>query len=270
MTHRPFPGQFGRLAATAVSALLLLAGTALGQDTGRSSTGRHRPRPVRKTAPEPKVRVVTPSGDFAWTVRAVAGNVRGGDIFEARVLDGNAVPWVGLDPGGFQTSRFKTQFENNAFLGLEVGRVLSPVWRVTVALSHSTIDVSANALLGQTGGRFRYDRFGMLALALGLERDLVARASAPYLSFGLVLVDLDPEINTSLAQTRLGGRLGLGYRQQVGDRSLLFGEIRIDSFSFDDKGFQPEPKPPYDPSLEVEFRDRVAFLGLLAGLEMRF
>jgi len=238
------------------------------QENPRSQSGRHLPRVEKPAVPEVEG---TSSGDpRVWGVRAFAGNLRGGDLFEAQVVTGVAVPWVGLDPGGFKTSRFKARFENNPSFGIEVTRNLAADWRVSLGLRKSTLDVAANALVGQTGGRFRYDRMGVLTVQLGVQRDLVSLAAAPYLLGGLQLTRLDPTVNDDLGQSRFGWRLGLGYRQPVGDTTNLFLEGAVDRISLSRNGFTPVTQPPFDPQVVVEFRDRATFLGFQMGIEARF
>lgn len=244
-----------------------LAGQATAQDD--RNTGRHRP-PTAGTqrVEEPSVPSVQRVSD--WRVSLRLGNLRGGDVFEAEVDNGNSIPWVGIDPGGFKSSHFKAKLENNPVYGIMLDRALSPVWHLTTDLTYSKLDVAANVLLGQGGGRFRFDRFKILTVGLGLQRDLVSQPSAPYALFAVTLVHLDPEINTTLAQTGLGGRIGLGYRQVVGQKTDIFVESRLERTGLDDKGFSPQAQEPYDPQVSTEFRSQLALFSILAGVQIRW
>ncbi|PIV82066.1 hypothetical protein COW53_00890 [bacterium CG17_big_fil_post_rev_8_21_14_2_50_64_8] len=244
-----------------------LAGQSMAQDD--RNTGRHRPPSAgEQRIEEPTVPAIEGVGD--WRISVRLGNLRGGDVFEAEVDNGNSIPWVGIDPDGFKSSHFKAKFENNPVYGIMLDRALSPVWHMTTDLTYSNLDVAANVLLGQGGGRFRFDRFKILTFGLGLQRDLVSQPSAPYGLFAITLVHLDPEINTSLAQTGLGGRIGLGYRQVVGQKTDVFVETRLERTGLDDKGFSPQAQEPYDPQVSTEFRSQLGLFSILAGVQIRW
>ena len=245
----PFAWRTAFLAVVSFWAVSLAA-QAVAQDDRK--TGRHRAPTVLEQRVEDTTQPA-PSGNTEWRVSFRLGNLRGGDVFEAEVDNGNSVPWVGIDPGGFKSSHFKATFVNNPVYGIMLDRALS-----------------ANVLLGQGGGRFRFDRFKILTVGLGLQRDLVSQPSAPYGLFAITLVHLDPEINTSLAQTGLGGRIGLGYRQVVGKRTDIFVESRMERTGLDDKGFSPQAQEPYDPLVSTEFRSQLALFSILAGVQIRW
>ncbi len=256
---------FGRVAGTIFLVVLILqAGVITAQSD--HNTGRHRPelRKVRVPTENSAPKVEEP----VWHFSLALGNRLGGDLFRLEVVNGAAVPWVGLDPGGFQTSRFNTDFEGSAAWQAAFSRELGAVWRLRAEVGHVNQDVTATALVGQTGAQFRYDHLGIWSMGVGIERDLVDLPSAPYLGLAAVVSHWDPTVNENLAQTVWGARVSLGYRQMVGRRTSLFLETQLEGTIIDEGDFAPQAKPPFDPQVEVDFNEFVTFFAVRGGMRV--
>ncbi len=254
----------GALVLVLVLVLPFWAGTALAQHPG-SKTGRHR-SPVIVEPAALKSNVL--DRQHPWKLAFFVGNQWAGDLFRVEVINGASVPWVGMNRGGFLTSRFHTGFEDNFDFSGSISRNFGDVWRVRLDLSRSQQDISATALVGQGGGQFLYDRILVTALGLSVERDLVALPSAPYVGAGIVWINLDPTVNAELAQTGLGARLVLGYRQVVGQGKCLLIEGRLSGVPISQGDFVPAVQPPYDPEVSMNFQDHLIFFGIYVGVRM--
>ncbi len=259
-----FPYAFLLGGILLLAVLMLPAGRAAAQSGHH--TGRHKPKPRVIPAPqEDHVVQVEPS---VWNISLALGNRLGGDLFRLEVVNGAVVPWVGLDPGGFQTSRFTADFEGSASWQAALSRELGAVWRLRAEVGHVSQDVTATALVGQTGAQFRYDRLGIWSLGVGIERDLVDLPSAPYMGVTGVISHWDPTVNDDLARTVWGGRISLGYRKMVGRRTSLFLETQLEGTVVDEGDFTPRAKPPFDPEAEVDFNEFVTFFAIRGGLRV--
>ncbi len=255
--------SWAQLLSVCLVAALLFPGRTWAQQ--RKTTGRHLPPVVNIPAAGDSI---AGAENYGWMMGLFVGPQGGGDFFQVKVDNGAVVPWVGLEPGFFQSSRFKTRFENNANLGVLICRNLNDIWRLRADMSYSRHEISATALVGQGGAKYLYDRIGVFMLGLGIERDLVRLPSAPYLGGAVTLAHLDPSVHQGLAQSSWGGNLTLGFRQVVGRRTRLFLEGRLSEIRVAQQGFSPPAKEPYDPVISLGFRDHVTFFSIEAGIRI--
>ncbi len=248
-------------------AVVLLCAGGSGAQTDRH-TGRHRAIPPHRTQPSQGQEAAGKVEKPLWNVSLALGNRQGGDLFRLEVLNGSAVPWPGLDPGGFQSSRFTADFEGSTCWQASISRELGEVWRLRADGTYVRQDVTATALVGQTGARYRYDRMDSWGLGVGLERDLVHQLSAPYAGLAATLTHLSPVVNHDLSQTAWGARVSLGYRRMVGRRSSLFVEASLEGMMWDRGSFEPQAREPFDPVYGLDFNDQVVFFAIQAGIRV--
>jgi len=251
-----------------VLALVVAANVASAQD--RSDTGRHKPPPpVKAVVDSVSVESKQPDapGTRHWYVGASGGIQGGSDLFRLEVLDGVGLPWDPDNGGGFQSSRFTATLDRNVSFGLFLARDLGSTWSVRADFGYSRMDVAAEALIGQSGAVFLFDRMDVLSLGLGAEARLTRSSSYPYAQFSVLLSHLGPVRADDLEQTNLGGRLGLGYLHSF-ERvwGLRFeGRLSVTGFSVGD--YVPTTSSPGEPEIDYDPEDHLVFFEFLIGIQ---
>lgn len=252
---------------TALLLLLSLAGlpTALWAQT-RSGTGR------TKVQPQPRIRsdqeaVAAAAEPTGWVLALGPGFLGGGDLFVAE--SPNPIYWRTVSGVDFPTSRFTGTLDTGFQLGLSLSRRLSSFFSLRGDLGWSRQDVAAEALLGQTGAVFQFDRLTSTSLGLGLETRLVRLPSHPYLVLGAVLRDLSFDLAEDLNQSRLGAMAALGYRHRLQQRAAVAVELCFARSGFRDQGYLPETVLP-DQVVTLESEDTLSFFGIEAKMELHF
>ena len=242
----------------ALSALLGASVPASAQD--RSDTGRRKPpaKPVPAPVVKPvEVETAAPvftTGGERWLVGLGAGAFDGGDLFRVGTVNGQAVPWGEDGRARFSASRFTATMDpGTAITAFASGRLGSGRWWLRGDVSRGAANVAAEALLGQGGEVFQFDRLTFLSGSLGLEARLTAWPSHPYGGLGLTVCRVSADRSEALTLTALGFQGTLGYRQRLG-RGFLAIEAQMRHIGLDLNEFRPsiandaEPELAYDPS----------------------
>lgn len=236
----------------------------------RSDTGRHKPEPpVQKEEDEA-------SGSKAsfparpWHFGLSLGAQGGSDLFRVEVIDGPPVPWDPETGGGFQSGRFTTNLDRNFSMGLFLSRDLGKIWSVRFDLGYSRMDVAAEALIGQTGAVFLYDRMDVLNLGLGMEARLAQARSYPYALMSFLVSHLGPVRAEELEQTNLGGRLGLGFFHPFQEIWGLRVEARVAGTGFSVGDYVPQSSTADQPVIEYTSEDHLVFFEFMVGLQASF
>ncbi len=251
-------------------ALALAAPAATWAQT-RSDTGRHKPEPPPLTEDDTSSETKGKStGRDArrWRLGVSGGVLVGSELFRVEVIDGPAVPWDPATGGGFQSSRFTASLDRNFSFGLFLARDLGSVWSVRADLGHSRMDVAAEALLGQTGAVFLFDRISVLNLGLGLEARLAQAASYPFAQASVLVSHLGPVRADDLAQTNWGARLGLGYFYSLRQVWGLRFEARLARTGFSVGDYVPQSELPDQPVLDYTTQDHLVFFEFLIGIQV--
>jgi len=236
----------------------------------RSDTGRHKPAPPAVTEDDT---LSTSKGQGAGPVTrrwhlGVSGGVQGGsDLFRVEVVDAPGVPWDPDTGGGFQSSRFTASLDRNFSFGLFVTRDLGWVWSVRADLGYSRMDVAAEALIGQFGAVFLFDRMDVVNLGLGMEARLARAASHPFVNISALASLLGPVRADKLEQTNLGGRLGLGYFHSFHEVWGLRAEARLSWTGFSVGDYVPQSSLPDQPVLDYDPEDHLMFFEFLIGIQ---
>jgi hypothetical protein len=236
----------------------------------RSDTGRHQPEPPPEKNEDDTNGSQDPSSARPWHF-GLSGGIQGGsDLFRVEVINGPAVPWDPATGGGFQSARFTASLDRNFSLGFFLTRDLGSIWSVRLDFGYSRMDVAAEALIGQTGAVFLFDRMNVLNLGLGVEARLARAASYPYLLASFLVSNLEPVRAEALAQTNLGGRLGLGYFHHFQDVWGLRLEARLAGTGFSVGDYIPQSTMPDQPVLDFTSEDHLVFFEFLVGMQANF
>lgn len=252
-----------------MAGLCITSGPAFAQT--RSDTGRHKPQPApveeEDSENAPKAQ---PAGPYKkrWVLGFSGGVQVGSDLFRVEVLDGAGVPWDPETGGGFQASRFTASLDRNFSFGLFVARDLSSIWSVKADLGYSRMDVAAEALLGQYGGVFLFDRFSVLNLAVGVEARLAQASSYPFFEASFLVSQLSPARADGLEQTNLGGRLGLGYVRSIDNIWELRLEARMSRTGFSVGDYVPQAEIEGQPVIEFTSEDHLVYFEFLIGVQV--
>jgi len=249
-------------------AMVLPVTMASAQD--RSETGRHKPEPpvVEKEDPtsgKPEVSRGQPTRH--WYFGAGGGVQGGSDLFRVRVLNGVGVPWDPDTGGGFQSSRFTASLDRNVSFGLFLGRDLSNTWSVRADFGYSRMDVAAEALIGQSGAVFLFDRMSVVNLGLGAEARLTRASSYPYASVGVLVSRLGPARAKDLEQTNIGARLGLGYLHSFEKVWSLRFEARLSATGFSVGDYVPQSSLATQPIIEYTTENKLVFFEFMIGIQ---
>ncbi len=256
-----------------LAAILLILGlvspvTALAQS--RSDTGRHKPTPPPVTEEEttPQLNDRNTGRNLGRWHLGVSGGLQGGsDLFRVEVVDGPPVPWDPATGGGFQSARFTASLDRNFSFGLFLARDLGEAWSVRADLGYSRMDVAAEALIGQTGAVFLFDRISVLNLGLGLEARLARAVSYPFVQASILVSHLGPVRADALEQTNLGGRLGLGYFHSFQEIWGLRLEARLTGTGFSVGDYVPQSILPDQPQMDYTTEDHLLFFEFLVGIQ---
>ncbi len=245
-----------------VLVLLVAPAMVLGQSSNtRSDTGRHKPKP------KPVVKAPQAPSTFqsSWSVGVTGGFQGGGDLWHLETQSGSAVPWVSDVP--FTSSRFNASLETNFGLGVFVERRMGSMWSLRADYTSSRMDVAAEALQGQQGAVFLYDRLTVSTAGLAAEVRLARLESYPYLSAGLVWNRVSAAREDHLDQNQLGGRLGLGYLRVLGPDHCLRAEARLSRSVFDVGSFLPQSSNDNQPEIEFDPTDSLSIFEVIIGLQ---
>ena len=154
-------------------------------------------------------------------------------------------------------------------LGLFLARDLGRTWSVRADFGYSRMDVAAEALIGQSGGVFLFDRMSVLIFGLGAEARLTQSTSYPYAQVSVLMSHLDPVRATKLEQTNFGGRLGLGYLHSFEKVWGLRFEGRLSATGFSVGDYVPQTTLPGEPIIEYETEDHLLFFEFLIGIQAK-
>lgn len=252
MNHlrRLFRSDSGRTALLVAVLLGALALPALAQER---DTGRQRPpAPAPKAAIPPRAAPEFVAGGERWFAGLGFGAVDAGDLFRVETVNGAAVPWGQDGRARFTASRFTATIDPGSAVSAFAGRRLgSSRWWLRGELSRGSSNVAAEALLGQGGEVFHFDRLTFLTAGLGAEARLTAYPSHPYVSLGLTLCHVAADRAGDLDPSGVGFHGALGYRQRLGALSLAM-ETQLRRIAIDISEFRPsvatgsEPEVIYD------------------------
>ncbi|MBU2501019.1 porin family protein [bacterium] len=252
-----------------LTTLLILAALGTLPDEGaaqsRSTTGRTL-EPARAEEPEKAPEALDGRPSSPWSLQLTMGSVGGGDLFHARTVDDVVVPWLTVGGGSFQSSRFSTSIDRNFGLGFAVLRSVGSRTRLRFDVESASLDLAAEALLGQGGGVFRFDSLDVMSVGLGLQVALASSDVAPYAALGVALVDYSADRSRALDQTRFGLSILLGWARELGEGYGVVVEGRATRTGFDDQDFLPETRLGFDPEIEIEWQEHVTLLGIKVGI----
>lgn len=261
-----------RIGAALALAFLVSSLPAAAQE--RSDTGRRKPQPAPKEAPPAKeapaeaAAATREAPRFAddparWQAGIGLGLGDSGDLFRVETATGSPAAWGRPGRADFSASRFTATVDPGTVLSLHAARRLGTGrWWLRGEVARGAGDIAAEALLGQGGEVFFYDRASFTTGSLGVEARLTSWPSHPYASIGLALSHLAAERYDDLAATGAGFRASLGYRQRI-RRAHLGVELAVCRNAFDINDFRPsiaeapEPGFTYEPATElwrIEFR----------------
>lgn len=246
--------------ALAVALVLVPAAPSRAQDR---DTGRRKPpapKPVEKPADPRPAAVTTPvfsAGGERWFAGLGAGMLDAGDLFRVETANQVAVPWGREGQTWFTASRFTAALDAGSAVTAFAGRRLGGGrWWLRGELATGSCDATAEALLGEGGEVFLYDRLSLLTGTLAAEARLTAFPSHPYASLGLAFCDLSGDRVPELDQTLVGARGALGYRQLLGPLQVT-GEVALSRMSFDLKDFRPTTSTTSQPVVTYAPADRL-------------
>lgn len=257
--HRSCHHRSGRLLAATVLALLvsasLASAPALAQDRDSGRRKPPVPKPAEKPAEAPATPIASPVFTAAgerWYVGLGAGMLDAGALFRVETINQVAVPWGRDGDTWFLASRFTATVDPGSLATVFVGRRLGQGrWWVRGELGSGACDVTAEALLGEGGEVFRYDRLSLLTGTVAAEARLTSWPSHPFASLGASIVSLSGNQVPELDQTVVGLRGALGYRQILGPMRLT-GEAALSRMTFDLKDFRPTTSTSSQPALQVD------------------
>lgn len=259
---RRSPGHCpGRLPVVLIPTLVLLAvaclatAPALAQDRDSGRRKPPVPKPVEKPKESPAAPAPAPvftSAGERWFVGLGGGMLDAGALFRVETVNQVAVPWGRDGDTWFMASRFTATVDPGSLATVFVGRRLGQGrWWVRGELGSGACDVTAEALLGEGGEVFRYDRLSLLTATLAAEARLTAWPSHPYASLGASFCDVSGDEVPELDQSVVGLRGALGYRQVLGPMRLT-GEAALSRMTFDLKDFRPTTSTSSQPALQYD------------------
>jgi hypothetical protein len=228
---------------------LLGPGVVLGQER---DTGRHKPvveEPVLVVEDGQKATPDRETLPRQWHLGLEFGLQGASDLFRVEALDGFSPQWESIGGGGFNASRFTATFDQDFSLGLFFQKDMGEMWALRAEVGVSRMDVIAEALSGQTGELYLYERVDMVNLGVGAEFRLTRAPSYPFAGIAILVSSLSPATFDDLAQTNLGGRLSLGYLQKITPELALRLEGRVGLTALDVDDYHP----PSEPAVEVDY-----------------
>lgn len=236
--------------AVPVLVLLLDPGVVLAQDR---DTGRHKPvvedpAEVDEEGKEKTAQDLEPLPK-QWHLGLNFGLQGASDLFRVEALDGFSPVWESIGGAGFNASRFTATFDQDFSLGLFFQKDMGEMWALRADVGIARMDVIAEALSGQTGELYLYDRIDMVNLGIGVEFRLTRAPSYPFAGVAFLVSSLSPATFDDLAQTNVGGRLALGYLQKITPELALRLEGRVGLTTLDVDDF----RPPSEPAVETDY-----------------
>jgi len=260
-----------RLPSTLVVVMVFLCGLTALADAQTAppqrDTGRRQPRPALQPQPTPEPKLDRADSDRAsWFIGLGAGVQGSGDLWRLQTVNGAAVPWVATVP--FSSSRFSATLGNNVSAGLFAGRQVGPWGSVRLDLNSSRMDVGAEALQGQQGSVFLYDRLTVTTVGLAAEVRLARLASYPYVNAGAVWQQLSAAREDALDQGQLGWQLGLGYLLALNQTFSLRAEARYSRIGFEVGEFKPRTSFTGQPELEIDAVDTLHFFAVILAIQL--
>jgi len=246
-------------------AMLLLVACAMAQ----TSTGRHRTeRPPAATDQENQ----GDGGADGWTyfVSAGAGLATGGDVARIRTADVSGILW---DPAGgtsFASHNILLTLDENLGLAVGMGRRLSRAFWLRVDGSASTLDLAAEARVGEGMEVYLWDRLSVAMATAALEYRLTDQPSFPYLVAGAGLMVVSGESDDQFDQTRPTVRLGAGYEQRFMAPWSFRVEIRDSITDLDLEDYVPPVEGNLVPDYSLENKGPTHVFELLLTLTGAF
>ncbi|MCP4573181.1 MAG: outer membrane beta-barrel protein [bacterium] len=232
----------------------------------RSTTGRHRPR-AQVDAEAAADTIPAPPRNPGWFLGFTGGAGAGSDLFSADVVNETPVRWA--SDAAFVSDHFNASLDGAAEFGLFFGRRLDDRISLRGDLAWTDMAVAAEARTGQVGDVYRYDSMSILTASVGGEIRLVRTASHPYMGASLVLAKLSPNRNDDLAQTKLGGRLSLGYQYVLDRQWSLRLEGRVTRTGFGVGDWVPVVATNLgQPEVAVDEQSDLTTWGLVLGVQL--
>ncbi|MEZ4388308.1 MAG: hypothetical protein R3D98_12190 [Candidatus Krumholzibacteriia bacterium] len=253
-----------RLPVPAVLGLsLLLVGAAAAQ----SSSGRHRVQPAEPA--EAAADAGRAATGWSWYIDAGAGLATSGDVLRIRTDETSGIDWA--PPGGqtFNSRDVRLTLDENLGLACGLGRRLSSLLWARLDVGVTTIDLAAEARVGEGAEVYLWDRLGFVAASAGLEYRFVDLPSFPYLLAG-VGIDVVDGRDSQFDQTRLAWRAGAGYQQALVEPWSLRLEVRDSVANLDLADYVPPVAGSLTPNFRLEEKNPVHLFELLVLLTGSF
>lgn len=254
-----------RSIATFAVVFILLAGLASAQ----TSSGRHRV--VRPAEPEPEV-VSRDQLAEGWTylVSAGAGLATAGDVARIRTAGVSGILWAPASGDGFASPNILLTLDEELALSVTAARKLAPRWWLRLDVGGSTLDLAAEARVGEGMEVYLWERLSFLAASASVEYRLVDQPSFPYLLAGVGATSITADQDDQWDQTRLACRLGAGYEQRFAGPWAFRAELRDQITSLDLDGYVPPVKGDLHPDYTIEDKGPVHYFELLLTLAGSF
>lgn len=214
-------------------ALLLMVAAAAA--TAQTSTGRHR---VEPEAEEPD-KATESADDTRFFITVGAGMATGGDLFRIRTAGNSGIRYVPAAGEPFASENVLITLDEALALAAGFGgRIGSHLW-YRLDASTATIDVAAEARIGEGAQAYRWDRLSFVHVAAGLEYRLVSAPSFPYVTAGVGLMSITADTDEQFDQTQPSLRAGAGYQLTFTREWSLRVEIRDSIASLDFEDYTP-------------------------------
>jgi hypothetical protein len=234
-------------------------------------TGRHKPEPTPKQTETPaEPEAVGEPGARRWRIAVAGGLQSGGDLFRVETRDGLSQTWQGIGGTTFNSPRYTATFDQDLSLAVQISRDMGERWSLRGELGYARMDVAAEALTGQIGVLYQYDRFSLFNVALGAEFRLTGAESYPFCSLAALVSKLSPSTFGELGQTNVGGRLGLGYHQIVNSQVALRFEARVAATPISVDDYSPPTSPASEPDIDFEAQSSAQYFEVLVGVQTAF
>jgi opacity protein-like surface antigen len=220
-----------RMTAIVIGIWLVLTVAAAAQ----TSTGRHRAESEEEATEQ---EVASPSSSRFW-IGAGAGLATSGNLLRIRTAGESGIPWNPAGGASFVSENVLLTMDESVALAASFGgRLSDPLWyRLDGSLS--TIDLAAEARVGEVAESFLWDRLGFVIVTAALEYRLTSADSFPYLFGGAGLMMVSGDEDDQFDQTRPTWRLGAGYQQRLTPDWSLRAEVRDAVASLDVDDYVP-------------------------------
>lgn len=254
-----------RFFATLAVILTLLSGLA----TAQTSSGRHRT--VRQTDPEQEIAAQRDEA-AGWTyfVSVGGGLATAGDVARIRTAGVSGILWSPASGEPFASHNILLTLDENLGLSVTAGRKLAPRWWLRLDVGGSTLDLAAEARVGEGMEVYLWDRLSFLAASASVEYRLVNQPSFPYLLAGVGATMVAGDHDSQWDQTRPAFRLGAGYEQRFMGPWAFRAEVRDQITSLDLDGYVPPVEGELLPDYTVEDKGPVHYFELLLTLTGSF